>query len=370
MANFGPPPVAFPFGAPNLQQTQLQPSALPRNFNGPSFDPPYPRGGPPGLPSGMPSPIGPPSKPKTPMAGPSGSPTTPGGGPGAGPPSSLAPGSGRRSIHTLSDVPGSSAPPAPPLLQNLGPISRPIAPIARPTGSTSAAANGGGAENPSPGSTSPVRRSPSPKGLLGSSALAADDDEVVPAAIRRPTGIAPFGGVSLGVKPALSGLGGVSMMSGGGSGAGVGGVGVGMIGQPPWGPSSPRGAVGDNHIGLRSTPWGPPPGFSAAPGARPSGAPPPPIGPPGNNHNQGLNNHNHNHNGTGNGLHPIGHPHPHHPGPHPHPPPPGPPGAPGAGASLWGNPAPGGVPDWQAPPFFGGPFMSHNTPGSPSRHSG
>jgi len=55
-----------------------------------------------------------------------------------------------------------------------GPITRPLAPIARPTtGDTGS------------GSASPVRRSPSPKGVLGSSALAADDDEVVSAAGRR-----------------------------------------------------------------------------------------------------------------------------------------------------------------------------------------
>lgn len=65
-----------------------------------------------------------------------------------------------------------------------GPITRPIAPIARPTNgingdhhSSSSAPGSGGA--------SPSRRSPSPKGVLGSSALAADDDEVVTAPPRR-----------------------------------------------------------------------------------------------------------------------------------------------------------------------------------------
>jgi hypothetical protein len=47
---------------------------------------------------------------------------------------------------------------------------------------------------------------------------------------------------------------------------------------------------------------------------------------------------------------------------------------------LWGTPpAPGAAPDWHTGPpgvvgnpFFGGagPFMGHNTPGSPASHSG
>jgi hypothetical protein len=374
MGNFTPGGhVPFGFGGPppGMQQPpqQLQPSALPRNFNnnGPTpFDHAFQRV-PVGLPSvGVPSPIGPPSKPKTPMAGgggSSGSPTTPGGPGTAGgpPPPPLA---GRRSVHALTDAPGggsgtttTTGAGGPP---NLGPISRPIAPIARPMGPTSAASG----DNSSPGSNSPVRRSPSLKGvLLGSSALAADDDEVVPSAGRRQqTGTAPIGigsGVGMG-----SGVGvGVNV------GMGGGGAGPGMIGQH-WGPSSPRGGVGDNMA--RSTPWGPPPGFSAAPGARPP--PPPPIGPPppGANHN-----HNHNHTNQMQ-QHPIGHPHPpsHHPQHHPPGAPP-PPGSAGA-ASLWGAPtAQAGVtPDWHSgssgvPPFFGGagPFMNHNAPGSPSPHS-
>ncbi|KZT66786.1 hypothetical protein DAEQUDRAFT_440565 [Daedalea quercina L-15889] len=67
-----------------------------------------------------------------------------------------------------------------------GPITRPvapIAPIARPSGDASGS-----------GSTSPSRRSPSPKGVLGSSALAADDDEVVQAPNRRTVAPGPVGG--------------------------------------------------------------------------------------------------------------------------------------------------------------------------------
>ena len=112
----------------------LGPSALPRNFGAPGFDsyPTRPIGTPPIV---SPGPIGPPQKTNS-------NPT---------PPSMLAPGSGRR--QSIAD-PGPIGPP------------RPIQPIARPT------------EQSGSGSASPVRRSPSPK-VLGSSALAADDDEVV-----------------------------------------------------------------------------------------------------------------------------------------------------------------------------------------------
>lgn len=328
------------------QPQQLQPSALPRGTftNGPtSFDPTFQRvsggGFAPG--AGLPSPIGPPSKPKTPMTGgSSGSPTIPG-------VPSLAPGSGRRSVHDLPG--GSTGVGAAP-----GPISRPIAPIARPTGLV-------GADNSSPGSNSPVRRSPSPKGVvLGSSALASVDDEVVPVTARRSIATTPFG---------VSSIGGV--------GIGVSGVSVGVIGQPHWGSSSPRGDAL-----ARSGPWGSTSGFSAAPGSRPGGLAP--IGAP------GMMNHNHNHHN--NTLHPIsgGHHHPQHPAG-------GPPGvSPGnAGTfSLWGAPAPGaGGPssgatvDWHngppppgppgiiGTPFYNNaaPFMGHNhsaTPGSPVTHSG
>jgi len=86
-----------------------------------------------------------------------------------------------------------------------GPITRPIAPIARPGTTT--------ADGTSSGSGSP-RRSPSPKGVLGSSALAADDDEVVPkAAGRRLPTTTPIG------------------------------AGIPMTPLQSWGPASPRTAL-------------------------------------------------------------------------------------------------------------------------------
>lgn len=135
----------------------LAPSVLPRTYGAgiaPLFDASY-NSRPIRPPSaGGPGPIGPPSKlnhtqPQQPPM--------------------LAPGSTRRAS-----------------VVDLGPITRPtIAPIARPT------TDGGS------GSASPVRRSPSPKGVLGSSALAADDDEVVSAAggRRLATGSQLWGGV-------------------------------------------------------------------------------------------------------------------------------------------------------------------------------
>lgn len=111
-----------------------------------------------------------------------------------------------------------------------GPITRPIAPIARPTE----------AGNPGSGSGSPNRRSPSPKGFLGSSALAADDDEVVPvhSSGRRA------GSVSVG-----QGWGGHGVHGQGGMGIGtIGGIGIG-VGAPPRS-AGPVGAVG--------SPWGAP----------------------------------------------------------------------------------------------------------------
>ncbi|KAJ7271214.1 hypothetical protein C8J57DRAFT_1508168 [Mycena rebaudengoi] len=72
------------------------------------------------------------------------------------------------------------------LMGDPGPITRP-SPIARPAPVVDNSAGGSGS-----GSASPARRSPSPKGVLGSAALLADDDEVVPA--RRPGGGASWGG--------------------------------------------------------------------------------------------------------------------------------------------------------------------------------
>jgi hypothetical protein len=119
----------------------LGPSALPRNFGAPGFDSSYPArpiGTPPVI---SPGPIGPPQKMNS----------------NPPPPSMLAPGSGRR--QSIIADPGPIGPP------------RPIQPIARPN------------EQSGSGSASPIRRSPSPK-VLGSSALAADDDEVVPTSRR------------------------------------------------------------------------------------------------------------------------------------------------------------------------------------------
>ena len=164
----------------------LGPSALPRNFGAPGFDSSYPAR-PVGAPAVVsPGPIGPPQKANT-----------------NPPPSMLAPGSGRR--QSIIADPGPIGPP------------RPIQPIARPT------------EQSGSGSASPVRRSPSPK-VLGSSALATDDDEVVLTSRRT------------------------------------------MVNGPAWGaaPVPPRSSVD-----LRG-PWGPPPpGFPI----QPPNLPRPPVGP-------------------------------------------------------------------------------------------
>lgn len=152
---YAPPP---PFGVfapgPSMPQgppPSLAPSVLPRGFGSPSpFDPPFNRGLP------QPAPIGPPSKSaQNPLAS----------------PTMLAAGPSRKA-SLPEPGPGPVARPIP-----IAPIAppAPIAPIARPnTGETSGSRSG-----------SPVRRSPSPKGVLGSSALAADDDEVVPPPGRR-----------------------------------------------------------------------------------------------------------------------------------------------------------------------------------------
>ncbi|KAF7297431.1 Stress response protein NST1 [Mycena indigotica] len=69
-----------------------------------------------------------------------------------------------------------------------GPIGRP-APIARPAPVSASTQDSGSGS----GSASPARRSPSPKGILGSSALLADDDEVVAVPVRRPVGAGVVG---------------------------------------------------------------------------------------------------------------------------------------------------------------------------------
>ncbi|KAF6750451.1 hypothetical protein DFP72DRAFT_1072459 [Ephemerocybe angulata] len=143
MPNYGPVP-PYPF----------VPAGMARGFPpGPPFDPSTFNRGPPPHGVGLNvnnSPIGPPSKPKTPLAP---TPST------SLPSPMLAPGAGRRGSVPLETT------------SNPGPITRPT-PIARPTTTTTNGEAGGS------GTGSPVRRSPSPK-VLGSSALAADDDEVV-----------------------------------------------------------------------------------------------------------------------------------------------------------------------------------------------
>jgi hypothetical protein len=152
-----------PFGAsfppnPSIPQIPpaLAPSAVPRGFGtGPPFDPGFSRG------LAPPAPIAPPSKAaQNPLAS----------------PTQLAPRPpGRR-----------------PSMVDLGPIGRPVPPIAPPPIAPIARPPG---EPGGSGSTSPSRRSPSPKGVLGSSALAADDDEIVTAPVRRtvPPGAVGWG---------------------------------------------------------------------------------------------------------------------------------------------------------------------------------
>jgi hypothetical protein len=161
------PPFGFPPGPPG----NLQPSPLPRNFGpGPSFEPGFSRGA-------LPTPIGPPTRQPPPLLGPIGS-----------PPTSLPIGGPSRR-ESMAD---------------LGPITRPT-PRARPTTAGDA---------PSSGSGSPARRSPSPKGTLGSSALVADGDEVYTPATRRASGTAPVGHSWINTSP--RGVIGESVMRGAG----------------------------------------------------------------------------------------------------------------------------------------------------------
>ena len=215
------PPMTYGYGGPSMPQqhhppsTPLSPSGIPRGFNGGSFDPAFNR-----IPVGVgvsigsssaalspptPSPIGPPTKATKP-------PTQ---GAAAVSPSMLAPGQGRRPSAPVQPQSASSDAPGP------GPITRPMAPIARPI-------VGGNGEAASSGSGSPNRRSPSPKGVLGSSALAADDDEVVSAHGPRRVGVStPIG---IGTMP----------------------IGGGALGQN-WGGVAPRSIISD--ASLRGGPW-------------------------------------------------------------------------------------------------------------------
>ena len=170
----------------------LGPSALPRNFGAPGFDSSYPAR-PIGAPAVIsPGPIGPPQK----------------GNPNPPPPSMLAPGSGRR--QSIIADPGPIGPP------------RSIQPIARPT------------EQSGSGSASPIRRSPSPK-VLGSSALATDDDEVVPTSRRNVVNGPVWGAAPVPPRPSVDLRG-------------------------PWGPPPPGFPVQPPNLArppVGTSPWGP-----------------------------------------------------------------------------------------------------------------
>ncbi|KAF9074338.1 hypothetical protein BDP27DRAFT_184283 [Rhodocollybia butyracea] len=262
----------------------LAPSALPRSFtggghnNGPSlYDPAtnFSRVGlgervVPGAPGerSAPAPIGPPQK-LTSL--PSNSNTNIGAGPssalvtGSSP---IAPNPPRRMSVALGPI-GSGAPITP--VTPIAPIGPPIAPIARPSNSASTVTSesiGAGPSTsistsvPSSSSNSPIRRSParrspSPKRVLGSKALAAEDDEVVPVSkgVRRGVGLGGrSGSVSQGINISSMGWGPNSPQRS----APVGGMPIGVpIGTPmssggPWGPPhlSPVGPVGMGfHVG-------------------------------------------------------------------------------------------------------------------------
>jgi len=226
VANFSPMP--YGYGGPNMQQqhppppgTPLSASIIPRGFNGgSSFDPTFNRGVPIGvgvplgtLPPPTPSPIGPPAKATKPPA--QGATSTPASGP-----SMLAPGQGRRASAPVLNLQlqGASNDTSGP-----GPITRPMAPIARPiAGGAAGGPAGANVEAASSGSGSPNRRSQSPKGVvLGSSALAADDDEVVSAHGPRRVG----GSTPIGIMPIGGGPGGQN-----------------------WGSASPRSALGEANL--------------------------------------------------------------------------------------------------------------------------
>ena len=193
------PPMAYGYGGPNMQQQHPPPlSPVPaRGFNGGSFDPTFNRGIPVGvgIPLGAhpPPPIGPPTKAAKSAAQGTAS-------------AGLAPGQGRHASASSNDASGP------------GPITRPMAPIARPT------AGGGNGEAASSGSGSPNRRSPSPSRVLGSSALAADDDEVVSAHVPRRAAT-----IGIGTMP------------------------IGVPGGQNWGSASPRSALSEAN--LRAGPW-------------------------------------------------------------------------------------------------------------------
>lgn len=242
-APFPPAPGLSPFGSyiPQLP-TSLGPSPIARGHgfgSGPPFgvsDPPFGRG----LGLSPAAPIGPPGQKMQ-----TGNVTSP----------VIAPGSAAIGASGSSGV---IQPPSRRMSSAIdpGPITRPIAPIGHiaPIGrpltngdvsqshSSSAVGTSTSSSNNS-GNVSPIRRSPSPKGVLGSSALAADDDEVVPttAPSRRSTthpiaSLAPLGGSSWhSPRNSIN----VSV-----SNSMVGGIGAVGVPPSPWGATPPSHSQG------------------------------------------------------------------------------------------------------------------------------
>ena len=244
-ATFPPAHGLSPFGSfvPQIPQA-LGPSPMTRGFpSGPPFDTGFPRG------LGPAAPIGPPK-----MGGLTASMTSP----------VIAPGSAAGTIQPPRRM--SSAADPGPIGRPVGPIGPigPIAPIARPTANGDASGSGtGGHSSSNSGNASPIRRNESPKGVLGSSALAADDDEVVTAPSRRNMPPAPVGVASgaswhsprnsIAVPPSPWGATppsqGFSPSRGGmGAGAAVGGLGMGTGGL--WSQPFPAGPASANPLGV------------------------------------------------------------------------------------------------------------------------
>ncbi|KAI0275978.1 hypothetical protein BGY98DRAFT_743891 [Russula aff. rugulosa BPL654] len=186
-----PPPHPSPLYSPNGPPRGFASAVAPFAIPGPSFAPPPLA--PSALPPGFPATSGPgPARTPFDMSFPPRPPAP------IGPPSSgLAPGAGRRSSSN-----NPTATPAP----DVGPIGRPVAPmapIARPSTS--------GTTTPT-SATSASAGSPSPKGVvLGSSALATEDDEIVSdrrlVGANASMGVGVGVGVSVGPPPGWAGFG-------------------------------------------------------------------------------------------------------------------------------------------------------------------
>ncbi|KAL0573440.1 Stress response protein nst1 [Marasmius crinis-equi] len=284
---FPPPsPFGFPGPGPSMQgppmsggphpPNSLGPSAVPRNFGAPGapggpvgnapspYDPSFSRGLPGGAP---PAPIGPPPKSAGILPSSSSSALASG-------TTMLSPQQPRR-MSVVDPI-------GPP-----GPIGRPmasLAPIARPSVSGSGGGNTGESSGgPSSGSGSPIRRSPSPKGFLGSSALVADEDEVVttgPTGRRATTG-AIWGATATTTSPPRSAIGDrPPVWSSGPIGAGGGGGFPGGGSIPPFGGRGPWGNTHMQNVGIPGNPdWHQPNGaFFQSPfiSPHPHNATPPP----------------------------------------------------------------------------------------------